>query len=279
MILVIFAKQYTDNVGKQIAAFEEYVTPKPTKIMVVNNRIKRPENLPPEIIHRTMPNSVGVGKWAFTQGSIKILHAEQGSFKDMLFVHNDIFPIQPIQFGDKLECSRGFSYQYLWVPKRSSLPDLKGEIWNVASITVEKPLPDSIFYDLFPNEEKTSLFYFERGFLHFNGLDFGPEVEWKRKLVEKLYNTPLSKNIISMALRYKKERDIWVEAGKPLRTPEQIEEIFEVCKACPFFDTGGSDSQGNCGICGCFIKKQGTTLNKAAWATTKCPHKPPKWGI
>ena len=64
--------------------------------------------------------------------------------------------------------------------------------------------------------------------------------------------------------------------GKPLRTSMQIANIYNICSNCPNFEKV-APGEGDCGICGCTIKAEGTTLNKAAWATTKCPDKPPRW--
>jgi len=61
-------------------------------------------------------------------------------------------------------------------------------------------------------------------------------------------------------------------AGRPLRTEEEIAEIYdEQCSPCEYFD---NDS---CGLCGCHVRREGTTLNKLAWGTEKCPDDPPKW--
>lgn len=89
-------------------------------------------------------------------------------------------------------------------------------------------------------------------------------------------NAVLPQDIISLTKRYTKEREVWVNAGKPLRTPEEIERIFTICSACPFFFANSSAS-GSCSICGCQIKKRGKLMNKAAWATTECPKTPSEW--
>ena len=86
----------------------------------------------------------------------------------------------------------------------------------------------------------------------------------------------LPQDIISLAKRYAKEREMWVRAGKPLRSPEEIERIFRICSGCPFFFADSSVS-GSCSICGCHIKKRGKLMNKAAWATTECPKTPSEW--
>jgi len=75
---------------------------------------------------------------------------------------------------------------------------------------------------------------------------------------------------------YFKERNKWSKFGKPLRTQEQMDELFTICNNCPEYKKY-SDSHGQCSICGCHIKKEGTFLNKIAWSTTRCPLVQPKW--
>lgn len=86
----------------------------------------------------------------------------------------------------------------------------------------------------------------------------------------------LPQDLISLTKRYTLERKKWVNAGKPLRSPEEIERIFRICQACPFFFAESSAS-GSCNICGCQIKRRGKLMNKAAWATTECPKTPSEW--
>ena len=76
--------------------------------------------------------------------------------------------------------------------------------------------------------------------------------------------------------RFLDEREKWVSYGKPLRQPERIEELFAICSGCEFFEPK-SEGIGRCGECGCNLKKEGTNLNKLAWATTHCPLEEPKW--
>jgi len=81
-------------------------------------------------------------------------------------------------------------------------------------------------------------------------------------------------SLIKQAETYLAERKKWAEAGKPMRSQERIEELFNICKECEHFRSY------YCGICGCFINK-GTTFNKLAWSSTRCPleqiSKIPKW--
>lgn len=90
-------------------------------------------------------------------------------------------------------------------------------------------------------------------------------------------NQILPQDTVSLVKRYSAERTKWVEAGKPLRSPEEIFTIFNnICSECEYFNRLSKKS-GECLICGCHLKEKSTILNKLAWATTKCPKTPPKW--
>jgi hypothetical protein len=65
----------------------------------------------------------------------------------------------------------------------------------------------------------------------------------------------------------------WNKEGRPLRSAEEIADIYDnVCAKCPFF------KKDHCGLCGCGIKRDGTFLNKLAFATESCPDNPSRWG-
>lgn len=69
--------------------------------------------------------------------------------------------------------------------------------------------------------------------------------------------------IAELIATYRRERKAWIDAGKPLRTPAQIQECEAICNSCPaqFFTLG----KERCRDCGCF-------LNVARqWATKHCP--------
>ena len=73
---------------------------------------------------------------------------------------------------------------------------------------------------------------------------------------------------------YREELKKWEEAGKPYRSKQEIERIFNTyCRDCEFLTT--LMGQTTCDICGCFLNKS-LTLNKIALGTTKCPKD--KWG-
>jgi hypothetical protein len=66
----------------------------------------------------------------------------------------------------------------------------------------------------------------------------------------------------------------WRAAGRPLRSPERVDELFtDVCTKCPsesFIPTGVDT--GRCVECGCWLKRSTMFLNKLAWPTEACPN-------
>ncbi len=88
--------------------------------------------------------------------------------------------------------------------------------------------------------------------------------------------TTAEPGIMSQAWNYSEAVLKWSLAGSPVRSPERIEEILSICKACPFYLDGAT--RPRCKLCGCSINNSAEgTKNKIAMATTECPHKPPKW--
>ena len=83
-----------------------------------------------------------------------------------------------------------------------------------------------------------------------------------------------------MISEYLKERVKWKKFGSPTRTEEQMDEIFAICNECPMYKKF-NETSGECGVCGCGIKKYGSKLyrflNKIFWGTTRCPLPEPKW--
>jgi hypothetical protein len=68
--------------------------------------------------------------------------------------------------------------------------------------------------------------------------------------------------------KYRHSRSKWIAAGRPLRGDERIAEIWDnYCFGC---DNREAD---RCKLCGCFIRRNGTTLNKLAWGTEACDKK------
>lgn len=78
----------------------------------------------------------------------------------------------------------------------------------------------------------------------------------------------LFRQIKTFSIAYTK----WLAAGKPIREPEHIAELFKICENCPtrrFMRV--SKNKGRCTQCGCWIKRQGENRNKLAWPTEGCP--------
>jgi len=70
---------------------------------------------------------------------------------------------------------------------------------------------------------------------------------------------------------YAQARLRWHAAGKPLRTPGQIESLMAICRSCKHFEQTADDTNG-CKKCGC--KKTlgvGGLRQKISWATEECP--------
>lgn len=84
-----------------------------------------------------------------------------------------------------------------------------------------------------------------------------------------------SPEVISMIKRYMDAHTKWVKAGKPLRSSQEIKDIYAICENCQHFrkDLFGS----RCGICNCRLHDTRKQLNKIAMATESCPDTPPKW--
>ena len=87
--------------------------------------------------------------------------------------------------------------------------------------------------------------------------------------------------MIDQMKQYLAERKKWTDAGKPMRTPEKMKQLHDICKECPLFKKAGGwpKKYDQCGECGCNLHPEEESLNKLAWATTHCPHPDgPKWG-
>jgi len=89
---------------------------------------------------------------------------------------------------------------------------------------------------------------------------------------EKEYKKP---GLIDQAKSYLEARQKWADVGKPTRTPEKMQELYNICKGCEHFKSY------YCGICLCFINLSTILPNKLYWSTTRCPleelGKEPKW--
>ena len=75
-----------------------------------------------------------------------------------------------------------------------------------------------------------------------------------------------------LATRFSKEMAKWVAAGRPMRSLEVIDALFDTfCIRCSDFIAGKSPERGKCNLCGCHINTVQTMLNKLAMSTTSCP--------
>ena len=69
--------------------------------------------------------------------------------------------------------------------------------------------------------------------------------------------------------RYASAVSRWVAAGRPVRSEEEIQRIYDTCcRPCEHFDP----QKGTCKICGCRVRRNGAALlNKIKMATEHCP--------
>ena len=75
--------------------------------------------------------------------------------------------------------------------------------------------------------------------------------------------------ITTRAMRYSRAVRRWVAAGRPVRSEEDVQNIFEIhCKTCEQYD----QKKEACVICGCRVRRRGLALlNKIRMATEGCP--------
>ena len=81
-------------------------------------------------------------------------------------------------------------------------------------------------------------------------------------------------SIFDLTYRYTRALYRWIKAGRPVRSEEEIERIFETfCVPCEAYEVESS----SCQHCGCRVNRlQAAALNKIAMATEECPLE--KWG-
>ena len=76
-----------------------------------------------------------------------------------------------------------------------------------------------------------------------------------------------------LAPRFIKEIYLWWKVGRPTRTLNEINFIYDnICKRCPHFQND------ICNVCGCNIIRNTTKFNKLALKNMSCPDNPPRWG-
>ncbi len=80
---------------------------------------------------------------------------------------------------------------------------------------------------------------------------------------------PYPGNFIMRAVRYSRALTRWIKSGRPVRSEEEILEIFTThCRECESMDR----ELGRCGECGCHVGLVPAPLvNKIAMATEHCP--------
>jgi len=60
----------------------------------------------------------------------------------------------------------------------------------------------------------------------------------------------------------------WIKAGRPVRSQEQIQEIYGICQQCRALDA----TTNFCKYCGCRVANHpNLMLNRIAIATERCP--------
>jgi len=64
-------------------------------------------------------------------------------------------------------------------------------------------------------------------------------------------------------------KSLWfhIGAGLPKATQKQINERYQICRACVSFDS----KKNQCFVCGCNVNTKRVFLNKLAWADQSCP--------
>ena len=83
----------------------------------------------------------------------------------------------------------------------------------------------------------------------------------------------LERSLAAKVLSYGAALRHWIAAGRPVRTDEEVEQIFEtLCEPCAYM----SRQKQYCKICGCQVRSQGSGFtNKIRMKTEHCPKS--KW--
>ena len=82
-----------------------------------------------------------------------------------------------------------------------------------------------------------------------------------------------SPNLLRKGWNFAKAYYLWKAAGKPVRSPERIADLYAICEQCPIFQGGICTHEA----CGCPVRQEAVWRNKLTWATESCPLDPPKW--
>lgn len=101
------------------------------------------------------------------------------------------------------------------------------------------------------------------------GLSVTPEICKRCHAETKIESKKQEAKMGKKALNYFEAIRKWVAAGRPTRTKEEIEKLFnEHCRGCDRYDS----ENHACKNCGCAVAVEGSPLgNKLAMATEHCP--------
>jgi len=73
--------------------------------------------------------------------------------------------------------------------------------------------------------------------------------------------------------RYARAMKRWWDAGKPVRTDDEVAALLDICRRCEYYD-----ARGKCALCDCPINiGENAAFNKLRMATEQCPDNPPRW--
>jgi len=74
--------------------------------------------------------------------------------------------------------------------------------------------------------------------------------------------------LVPPEIRHPRAWTRWIKAGRPVRSQEEIQKIYEICQQCKALDT----ETNSCKYCGCRIASHGNPLrSRIAMATERCP--------
>lgn len=103
-----------------------------------------------------------------------------------------------------------------------------------------------------------------------NPADYGirvSSIDYTDKKVEEIPEPP---SFMEKVLNFTKAATKHALAGNPKCTNEQINERYNICSQCEFFQNN------TCTKCGCALLRDKIYMNKLAWADQSCPVG--KWG-
>jgi hypothetical protein len=105
--------------------------------------------------------------------------------------------------------------------------------------------------------------------------EYGPQRHDEVNGTRERHRSPVSVPSPTFALmiaNFAKESVRWAARGCPLASAEVLRQRQAICEACPRWDRQRWFGTGGCSLCGC-------SQVKLAWATTRCPDQPPRWGV